>query len=165
LNALTTADATVTTTALAFPASSLPSIYAWPASNADNDFATTYVGNIPTGAVFAIPKTVDLDAWFTYLMVSRPEHMQQMISPAFFAICFAAQKYGTVVVDRAGNTLNCIMVDSDISNAQYGELTNSYALNFLQNHLCVVENIAPFGTTPRGAPLAPGVGPLQPINS
>lgn len=163
LNALLTADTTMTTQALAFPNAGLPSVYAWPATNADADYATTYEGNVPMGGVVAIPKKVDLDAWFTYLMMSRPEHMQQMISPTFFAICYAAQKYGAVVIDRAGNTLNCIMTDSDIGNTQFAELTNGYALGFLSNHLCTVENIAPFGPVPRGVPLAPGVGPLQPI--
>jgi hypothetical protein len=164
LNALLTGDTSITTTALAFPNAALPSIYAWPATNADSDFATTYEGNVPMGAVFAIPKTIDLDAWFTYLMVSRPEHMQRMISPAFFAVCYAMQNYGGVIVDRAGNTLNHIMMDSDVSSAQFDELRNGDGMGFLATHMCVVENIAPFGSTPRGAPLAPGVGPLQPIN-
>jgi hypothetical protein len=165
LNALQTADATMTTQALAFPNTSLPGIYAFPATNADADYATTYEGNIRMGDVFAIPKTIDLDAWFTYLMVSRPEHMQQMISPTFFACCYAAQKYGTVVIDRAGNTLNCLMFDNEITNTQFDEARNSYALGFLQTHLCLVENVAPYGATPRGTPLAAGVGPLQPLGN
>lgn len=164
LNALLTGDAGITTTALAFPNAGLPGIYAWPATNADSDFATTYEGNIPMGAVFAIPKTIDLDAWFTYLMVSRPEHMQRMISPAFFAVCYAMQNYGGVIVDRAGNTLNHIMMDSDVSSTQFNELRNGEGMSFLATHMCVVENIAPFGATPRGTPLAAGVGPLQPIS-
>jgi hypothetical protein len=165
LNALTTADATMTTTALAFPSAGLPSVYSFPATNADADYASTYEGNIPMGAVFAIPKTIDLDAWFTYLMVSRPEHMQRMISPAFFAICYAAQNYGAVIIDRAGNTLNHVMVDSDVTNTHFDEVRAGEALTFLATHLCVVENIAPFGPTHRGVPLAPGVGPLQPISN
>jgi hypothetical protein len=163
LNALQSGDATMNTQALAFPNTSLPGIYAFPATNADADYASTYEGNIRMGDVFAIPKSIDLDAWFTYLMVNRPEHMQQQISPTFFACCYAAQKYGTVVVDRAGNTLNHLMFDNEITTAQFDEVRNSYALGFLQTHLCIVENVAPFGPTPRGTPLAPGVGPLQPI--
>lgn len=163
LNALTTGDTSITTTALAFPNAALPGIHAWPATNADSDFATTYEGNIQMGAVFAIPKTIDLDAWFTYLMVSRPEHMQRMISPAFFAICYAMQNYGGVIVDRAGNTLNHIMLDSDVTNTHFDEVRMGEAMTFLATHMCVVENIAPFGATPRGTPLAAGVGPLQPI--
>lgn len=163
LNALLTADTTMTTQELAFPNAGLPSIYAFPATNADADYATTYEGNIPMGAVFAIPRTIDLDAWFTYLMVNRPSDMQQIISPAFFAICYAAQNYGCIAVDRAGNTLNHVMFDNEVTNAHFDEVRNGRALGFLATHLCVVENIAPFGATPRGVPLAPGVGPLQPI--
>lgn len=165
LNALLTADTTMTTQALAFRNAGLPSIYAFPATNADADYATTYEGNIPMGAVFAIPRTIDLDAWFTYLMVNRPSNMAKMISPAFFAICYAAQNYGTVIVDRAGNTLNNVMFDNEVTNAHFDEVRQSEALSFLATHLCAVENIAPFGQVPRGIPLAPGVGPLQPIAS
>lgn len=164
LNALLTGDATMTTQALAFPNAGLPSIYAFPGTNADADYATTYEGNIPMGGVFAIPRTIDLDAWFTYLMVSRPSNMQQIISPAFFAVCYAAQNYGCVVVDRAGNTLNHIMFDNEVTNTHFDEARNGRALGFLATHLCVVENVAPYGPTTRGVPLAPGVGPLQPIN-
>lgn len=163
LNALTTNDATMTTTALAFPNASLPNIYTWPATNADGDFTTTYEGNIQMGAVFAIPKAVDLDTWFTYLMMNRPNNVSGMISPAFFAICYAMQNYGSVVVDRAGNTLNHIMVDSDVSNTHFSELSNSHGMQFLATHMAVVENITPYNPDSFGMPLAPGVGPLQPI--
>lgn len=165
LNALLTSDATMTTQALAFPNAGLPSIYAFPATNADADYATTYVGNIPMGGVFAIPKTIDLDAWFTYLMVSRPSDAQQMISPAFFAVCYAAQNYGCIVIDRAGNTLNHVMFDNEVTNTHFDEVRNGRALGFLATHLCVVENIAPLDVIPRGIPLAAGVGPLQPIGN
>lgn len=165
LNALTTADTTVNTQALAFPNTSMSAIYAFPATNCDGDWASTYEGNIPMGAVFALPKAVDLDAWFTYLMVSRPSNMSSMISPAFFAICYAMQNYGGVIVDRAGNTLNHVIVDADVSVAQFDEIRNGRALGFLAYHMALVENVAPYGATPRGTPLAAGVGPLQPLGN
>lgn len=156
LNALATADPAITTTAQAFPTTSLPSVYAYPATSADNDWGSTYAGCIPMGSLLAIPREVDLDSWFTYLLVNRPSNNVAMASATFFAICYAAQDYGVVAVDRAGNTNNTMIFDSDCTAAQISDANGGgYGIGFFNTHLAIVENVTPAGAGPKAASFAP----------
>lgn len=128
--------------ALAVPGSVLKQGPVWPATRQDADAATSYTGQVPMGALFAIPSSVDVT--------------RLGLSAEGVALARALQDYGAYVVDRAGN--NVLYCELSCSSAGHESLR--VAWRTLQPQLrAVLNNSATTvggGGTPRVA-LAPEV--------
>jgi hypothetical protein len=117
--------------------------YVWPATTADGARGS-YSGSIPLGALFAIPKEVDL----TRIGIRTPEGM---------ALAKAYQTYGGYVTDTAGpSTIQMGYVETGATQQQINNLHAD--LQAIRVRLALVTNntaATPGGGTGVAAPAAP----------
>jgi hypothetical protein len=144
-----------TTLALAFPNTWHRSVVKWPAANRDAAYST-YAGTVPPGALFQFNPFVDLVAMATAVLTAS---ITSPFSPFFWAICFAAQRFGVAVIDLAADTNHIPLFDSTVSDADFAKATIMGSSTFtgskvLKGNLLHVESIVP--SLPNG-----GIGTLR----
>ena len=100
--------------------------YVWPAASADSGGSSVYTGTIPMGALFAIPKTVDLSK----AGITTPEGM---------ALAKAYQTYGGYVSDTTDSrSVNLAFLETGASQHQVDNLRTD--MTAIRNLLQLVTN-------------------------
>lgn len=138
-----------TTIGVAFPdITSTEQALQYPASVADNAFATNYAGTIPMGALFSLPTGLDLVAEWTTRRTNAPTALSS--SYELLAVLAAIQKYGAYATDVSGAFQQIIAVDSDFAySANYANLHGDTGgstypnLVAIKRLLTYVENVSP----------------------
>ncbi|KAA2234790.1 hypothetical protein [Salinarimonas soli] len=100
--------------------------FVWPATSSDGAGPSMYKGEVPIGALFAIPQWIDLDA----IGLSTPEGR---------ALAKAFQNYGGYVVDTAGDFTHVLAyVENGADQAQIDNLNKDVAK--IRDQLSMVNN-------------------------
>lgn len=167
LNALSIVTAPdQTTAAIAFPdIDSTERALQYPASVADNAFATNYAGTIPMGALFSIPSGLDLVAEWTTRRTNAPTALSS--SYELLAVLAAIQKYGAYATDVSGAFQQIIAVDSEFAySANYANLHGDTGgatypnLVAIKRLLTYVENVSPLNRSASYANILPTQPPI-----
>lgn len=138
-----------TTSSVAFPdITNLGQVCQYPATIADNGYTTNYAGVLPMGAMFTIPKSLDLASIWT----SRRSTAPTALSSSFelLAVLSAIQRHGAIVVDVSGSYQQMLVVDDEVAySSTYSNLhgdtgSSTYPnLELIKRLLIYVENTSP----------------------
>lgn len=138
-----------TTSAIAFPdITNLGQVCQYPATIADNGYTTNYAGVLPMGAMFTIPKTLDLVSIWTSRRSSAPTAMSSSFE--LLAVLSAIQRHGAIIVDVSGSFQQMLVVDDEVAySSTYANLhgdtgSSTYPnLELIKRLLVYVENVGP----------------------